>query len=366
MRPLETENQNELPNYPLPVGPPQSSLLFKGSIFSDPAPVALAQSPLSSLSPLTLHDDLQSESLVPVDNDHLVSSGVIASVVDELADRQGIPLVVRGFGATLTISDGSIEVEDHLATALSDLSKKAANDRLSLTLLVEFKGNVSSAGRITQDIITHMKEHIECLAVYVPKDSHSNAGSARVELSQLLLSPTKTSILQHLVWKGDNISDLFLQWGSASNIPFRTLRTLNLTCGLSLEDCIQILSQCENLIEFSAQSLGVFASSMKHDFHSSVMAQLESLTIKSTIPLDKLFKTLTMPQLNRIDLQPSPNTSFPMHVNNFGIPWGRLQSIKIVGILQKSALKQLKEQCNNATRLHLETLDGITLKKVVA
>jgi hypothetical protein len=324
-----------------------------------------------------MHDDIQSES---ADNDQLVSPSLIRHtptlpalvpklkltelVADELADRQDIPFIVRGFGATLTITDGSVEVEDHLATALSGLSKKATNDRSSLTLLVEFKGNVSSAGRITQGIIDHMKEHLECLAVYMPKDVLNYASfTPRVELSQVLLAPTGTSILRHLMWKGNDISDLFSQWRSASNIPFDSLRTLNLACGLSLEDCIQILSQCENLVDFSAQSIGHFPSLMKHDYYDKEIPQLVSLTIKSSAPVGRMFSTLRLTKLENISLDLGQGTIPLNGVVSLKIPWATLQSVRVVG-LRKSDSDELMKHCTSADYHLHQTLDGTTLNTV--
>jgi hypothetical protein len=66
-----------------------------------------------------------------------------------------------------------------------------------------------------------------------------------------------------------------------------------------------------------------------------------------------------MTSLNSIDLEPGSNSSFP-GINNFGIVWSMLRSVRIVGILNKSDLERIRGGCNSARHLHLEMFNGAT------
>jgi hypothetical protein len=357
-----------------PLYSPRKSLLFQGCMFDESARNHSIQLPLSPLTPRfsnpvytssagPTETDFESadDSVTPEGDDQLVTPGAITSMTSEpTSDRQDVPSIIPGFGATLTIGGGSIG--DHLATALAILEKQATNER-SLTLLVEFKGNVSSATGIIRDIMNITKNYLECLAVYMPNDDHHDIGSIDcVTLSQPHVLPTETSVLRHLVWKGNVISDLFSQWGSASNISFGTLHTLNLNCGLSIEDCIQILFQCENVVEFSAQLAGEFTSVMKHDYYDKEISQLRSLAIKSSVPVDHMFSTLRLEKLESIDLDLGPDAIPLKGVARLHIPWNTLQDIRVVGVLHKLESDRLVEQCSNADHHLHQMLDGTILR----
>lgn len=343
-----------------PPNSPKSSLLFEGGTFDEPEPAYLLpkypMSPLSiQLSSFEFYPSKEERSGVLTESDLGLTND--ATMHDELElARQDVPAVIRGFNATLTISNGG--VEDRLVATLSQLKQKASNERSSITLLVEFKGNASSADRITQEIIDNMDEYLKCLAVYTPTDVDDHTGSIpSVKLSQCLAPPAQSSVFQHLVWKGNVITDLFSQWGSASNIQFGTLRTMNLTCDLSLDDCIEILFQCECMVDFSAQSLGEFASLMKHNFYRKSTPQLGSLVVKSSVPVDKLFYILRFANLRSIELELDSFPNPPQRICNFDIPWAELQNIRLVGNVDRLDLGQIRGDCNKARRLHLETFD---------
>lgn len=346
-----------------PPNSPKSSLLFEGGTFDEPEPAYLLpkypMSPLSiQLSSFEFYPSKEERSGVLTESDLGLTND--ATMHDELElARQDVPAVIRGFNATLTISNGS--VEDRLVATLSQLKQKASNERSSITLLVEFKGNASSADRITQEIIDNMDEYLKCLAVYTPTDVDDHTGSIpRVELLEHLVTPTETSIIQHLVWKGNNLSDLLSLWDSPSNIPFRTLRSLKLTCDVSLDDCIQILFQCDRMIDFSIQSLGRFPSLLKHDFHDSELPRLGSLKLKSTVPVGKLFSVLCLTQLESIELDLTSDASPTKGVSSLNIPWTKLQSVRIAGMLDESDSNHVVAQCSNAQHFH-QMSDGTIL-----
>ncbi|KAF8227352.1 hypothetical protein L208DRAFT_308812 [Tricholoma matsutake] len=366
-RPLERHLNRSTRSMPIvalapPPNSPKSSLLFEGGTFDEPEPAYLLpkypMSPLSiQLSSFEFYPSKEERSGVLTESDLGLTND--ATMHDELElARQDVPAVIRRFSATLTISNGG--VEDRLVATLSQLKQKASNERSSITLLVEFKGNASSADRITQEIIDNMDEYLKCLAVYTPTDVDDHTGSIpSVKLSQCLAPPAQSSVFQHLVWKGNVITDLFSQWGSASNIQFGTLRTMNLTCDLSLDDCIQILFECESVTDFSAQSLTEVASFMKHDFYDKDIPHLKSLTIKSDVMLDKLFNTLNMTQLKSIDFELGVDASPSIGVASLAIPWNTLQNVRLVGVPNKVHSDHVRQQCTIARVLHLETLHDV-------
>ena len=343
---------------PLPIASPQRSLLFHGSAFNSPAPALLANlSPISPLfdSHLTADATQLPGHFVDLlgDDDQLDSPATIRSTNHLVLSRQDVPAIVRGFGATLTIIDGGSRVQ--LMKVLSALATEAAHEQLPLTLVVEFKGDTSSASRTIQRIITNLNECLQCLAVYMPQDGDGCRKSfPHVEISQQLVHPSQSSILQHLVWRGNDISELFLQWGSVSDFPFHNLRTLSLVCELALDDCIQILFQCENLTSFSAWSLAEAESFMKHDFHDKVF-YLRSLTIKSDVLLDKLFETLHMTQLDNIDLELGPDASPTEGIHTLAVEWSELRKVRLVGI-PDSRCDGVEQRCVNAQLVQIETL----------
>jgi hypothetical protein len=127
-----------------------------------------------------------------------------------------------------------------------------------------------------------------------------------------------------------------------------------------MEDCIQILFQCENMVEFSAQSVGEFTSVMKHDYYDKEIPQLRSLAIKSSVPVDQMFSSLHLRKLKSIDLDLGPAAIVLQGVTNLDVPWTTIQHVRVVGILHKSESDELVEQCSNAVHHH-QTLDGTIL-----
>ena len=344
---------------PLPIASPQRSLLFHGSAFNSPAPALLANFSPSTLlfdSYLTADATQLPGHFVDLlgDDDQLDSPATIRSTNHLVLSRQDVPAIVRRFGATLTITDGGFRVQ--IMAALSSLATKAAHERLPLTLVVEFKGDTSSAGRTIPHIITNLNECLQCLAVYMPQDGDDHSRYfPHVEFSQQLVNPTHSSTLQHLVWRGNDISELFLQWGAVSDFPFHNLHTLSLDCELALDDCIQILFQCDNLTCFSAWSLAEAESFMKHDFHDKEVPHLKSLTIKSNVLPDKLFKTLKMTQLDSIDLELGPDAIPPDGVHTLAVKWSNPRNVRLIGI-PSAQCALVKQRCINAQLLQIETL----------
>ncbi|RDB24158.1 hypothetical protein Hypma_008616 [Hypsizygus marmoreus] len=226
------------------------------------------------------------------------------------------------------------------------LLDRSANLEHPVYLSVELlKGGDLMAGQRVIDIILGRAVKItDTLSVQVPNTMPSTSSHPSV-LSQ---APTDLVKLTSFTFRGNVKHNLPGPWYSLSRLPFKQLTTLRLYGDLSVDDCIEILYQCELLVTFTAKSIGRQDALDLHTFkqldsvsssNPKNLPNLLSLDIRSAANVQSLAECFAFPAISNVALELHHTESMISFTRR--IEWCNVKRVTLAGPLELISSMQM-------------------------